>query len=223
MSAVNNSVGLEQLGYSNRLSDGKKDRLGQDEFLKLMTTQLANQDPMKPMESGDFLGQIAQFGTVSGIEDLQSSFSQLASSLSSNQALQAASLIDREVLVPAGRATLNASASIEGAVALERRASDVVVSIHDTNGELVRRISLGAQEAGLVDFKWDGRDANGDMMAQGSYDITAQAYNGATAEAQEILISSRVQSVTINRNGGALMLSLDGLGDVEFSKVRQIA
>ena len=85
---------------SDRLKTEPKDKsLGQDEFLELMMTQLQNQDPLNPAESGEFLSQIAQFGTVNGITELQQSFSTLASSLQSNQALQASTMVGRSVLV----------------------------------------------------------------------------------------------------------------------------
>ena len=72
MTTINPSV-LEGLGLA-RKPEVKKEELGQDQFLKLMTTQLQNQDPFKPMENGEFLSQMAQFGTVSGIQGLQDSF-----------------------------------------------------------------------------------------------------------------------------------------------------
>ena len=75
--------------------------LGQEDFLHLMLTQLKNQDPFKPMESGEFLGQLAQFGTVQGLAGLQTSFDSLSSSLVSNQALQASSLVGRSALARA--------------------------------------------------------------------------------------------------------------------------
>ena len=61
-------------------------KLGQDAFLKLMTTQLKNQDPFEPMDNGEFLSQIAQFGTVTGIDDLKETFGDFANSMKSNQA-----------------------------------------------------------------------------------------------------------------------------------------
>ncbi|TVQ74128.1 MAG: flagellar hook assembly protein FlgD, partial [Chromatiaceae bacterium] len=73
---------LEGLGLastnSSKADKGKRDELGQEDFFKLMITQLQNQDPFEPMESGDFLGQIAQFGTVNGIGELQKSFESIA-------------------------------------------------------------------------------------------------------------------------------------------------
>ena len=73
------------------------DELGQADFLQLMTAQLEAQDPLKPQESGEFLTQLAQFGTVNGIQELQKSFTGLSNSLLSLQALQASTLVGRTV------------------------------------------------------------------------------------------------------------------------------
>ena len=94
--------------------DGDEGELGQEEFLRLMITQLENQDPFKPLESGEFLGQLAQFGTVSGLAELQTSFEGLASSLVSNQALQAAGLIGQSVLAEGGTGHYEAGQPLRG-------------------------------------------------------------------------------------------------------------
>ena len=75
--------------------------LGIDEFLTLMTTQLKNQDPMKPLDGTAFIAQLAQFGAVSGIQEMQGSIESLAASLRSTQTLNGATLVGREVLAPA--------------------------------------------------------------------------------------------------------------------------
>ena len=97
--------GLENLTLKSE-PEKSKDDLDQSEFLKLMLTQIKYQDPLKPMEGGEFLSQLAQFGTVSGIAALQSSFDVFASSLQSNQALQASTMVGRTVLVPGNVAAL---------------------------------------------------------------------------------------------------------------------
>ena len=97
-----NGVDLAQLGLTQPKAEKKKE-LGQEAFLNLMITQLKNQDPFKPLDSGEFLGQLAQFGTVSGLQDLQTKFDSLSSALVSNQALQAASLVGHTALVPSSR------------------------------------------------------------------------------------------------------------------------
>jgi flagellar basal-body rod modification protein FlgD len=74
---------INALGLSGAQTPvAKKQSLGQEEFLKLMTTQITHQDPTKPMENGDFLAQMAQFGTVAGIQDLQESFKSFTASIS---------------------------------------------------------------------------------------------------------------------------------------------
>jgi len=120
-----------------------KQELGQEQFLKLLTTQLANQDPTKPMENGDFLGQLAQFSSVSGIQDLQKSFSAFAGSISSNQSLQAAGLVGRTVLVPSNEGVLSLQNGLKGEVNLTGSTENLVVQIQDRNGATVKELQLG--------------------------------------------------------------------------------
>lgn len=222
MTSIDNSQLYTELGYANRLDGGKKDRLGQEDFLNLMTVQLANQDPFKPMESGDFLGQLAQFGTVSGIEDLQKSFSALSDSLTSNQALQAASLLDREVLVPVQSAPTNADGTISGAVDVPYPATDVVVGIYDQAGQEVRRMTLGPQGAGFAEFTWDGRNNRGEVMPAGEYTLRAEVNSAGRTEATDVMVAARVESVLMDSRAGGLSLDVTGLGNVAFADVRKI-
>ena len=103
-----------------RPKEDKKDSgtLGLEQFLKIMTTQLKSQDPLEPMDNGDFLGQIAQFGTVTGIENLNESFGSFSSSITNGQALQAGTLVGREVLAPVSTCYLETGSSIKGRVDL---------------------------------------------------------------------------------------------------------
>lgn len=200
---------------------GKSKELGQQEFLKLMTAQLQNQDPTKPMESGDFLTQISQFSAVEGIGDLNEKFADLSNSLVSNQALQAANLVGREVLAPTGLAALAEGGGISGSVDLPAASSDVAVNVYDQAGQLIRRMELGSQAAGPVSFQWDGIRDDGQFAPAGTYFVSAEAgYNGTT-EAVETLLASEVRSVTLSNSGG-LLLDLNGIGSLDFSEVRQI-
>ncbi|MBL4743366.1 MAG: flagellar hook assembly protein FlgD, partial [Cycloclasticus sp.] len=123
---------LQSLGLVNSsVSESSKSNgdLGQADFLKLMVTQLENQDPLEPMDNGDFLGQMAQFSTVSGIGDLQNSFSEFAASISNDQALQAANLIGRRVSVPLQTGVLADGGVIEGELTLPASSPDVSINI----------------------------------------------------------------------------------------------
>ena len=202
-------------------AESSRKELGQEQFLELMTAQLQNQDPFKPMESGDFLSQIAQFSTVEGIGDLNDAFTGLSQSLVSNQALQAANLVGREVLAPTGVAALRQGGSLRGSVELPAASGEVVVNVYDQAGQLVRRLDLGSQPAGPVAFQWDGLKNDGQFAPPGTYFISAEAGMDGQFEAVETLLASEVRSVTLSNSGG-LLLDLDGIGSLDFSEVRQI-
>ncbi len=197
-------------------------KLGQDEFLQLMVTQLKNQDPFKPMESGEFLSQLAQFGTVSGIQDLETSFSQLSTSLVSNQAMQASSLIGRSVLAAIGSGLLEAGGELRGAVDLPASTENVTVQIRNSAGQLLRSLDLGPQPGGMVQFAWDGRDDQGNQVKAGTYLVNAIAGIEGQDEAVESMLYSRVDSVSIDANKQSLTLNLEGAGPLDLSEVRQI-
>jgi flagellar basal-body rod modification protein FlgD len=204
-------------------STATQQTLGQDDFLRLMITQFRNQDPFKPLASGEFLSQLAQFSTVAGVKDLQSSFKDMSASLVSNQALQASSLLGRSVLVNRSSGLLAAGGTLSGAVDVPASAGSVVVNIADQNGQLVRQLSLGSRPKGLADISWDGKLADGTAAAPGVYRLSAQiAVNGRTQSAANVLVNARVESVTIGADQRGLTLSLAGLGDIAFSDVRQI-
>lgn len=198
------------------------DKLGQEDFLELLTTQLQNQDPLKPMENGEFLSQIAQFSTVSGIQDLQSSFGQLATALYSNQALQASVMVGRDVLVPSGLAQLYSGSGLAGAVELPASTTALTVEITDANGQVVKQLPLGGQAAGLVQFKWDGTTDAGTPAVPGSYGVRATALLDDDPVAVDTLVGARVESVTLGKGGQGLTLNLTGMGPVDFSQIKQI-
>ncbi len=220
MTTVDPAV-LQSLGLT-RQPAAKSAKLGQDEFLKLMVTQLKNQDPMKPLASGEFLSQIAQFSTVTGIQDLEASFKTLSGSLYSNQALQASSLVGRTVLVPSAGGLLPSGGSLTGAVDLTAGTPQLTVGIYDGSGQLVRRMALGTQAAGQVSFSWDGRTDAGTQAAPGVYRMKAEAEVGGQSVAMDTLVASRVESVVLGQPGGGIQLNLTGLGGVDFAAVRQI-
>lgn len=217
---VFDNLGLSQRGTSSAQGG---DRLGQAEFLKLMTTQLNNQDPMAPMENGEFYSQIAQFSTVAGIQDLQASFQQVATALYSNQALQASTLVGRDVLVSSSQAALAADGAINGAVDVPVATSQLAVNVYDQAGQLVRRVNLGAQSAGQATFSWDGTKADGSAAAPGVYYIESDMLFDGKPVALETMVSTRVDSVTMGRGGDGVVLNLSGGGQTTLANIRQFS
>jgi len=214
---------LENIGLTRQKKQtGPSSELGQDAFLKLVIAQLQNQDPMKPMENGEFLTQLAQFKSVTGIDDLKKSVDAMAGSFRSNQALQASSLVGRWVMVSSDKGHLWPDAGMAGAVEVPSSATQVLVSIKDSSGQVIKQIDLGRQEKGTVDFHWDGLDHNGQAYAPGDYAIEATAVIGG--EYEEIATNTvvPVDSVIMGKAGTDLTVNAVGFGKIKLSDVKQI-
>ncbi len=211
------------LNGSQSTSNADKDdgKLATEDFLALMTTQLRNQDPLKPMESGDFLGQIASFSTVSGIGDLNSSFEGFAQSMQSDQALRGSALVGRSVLVPSSLGNLTAEGSIKGQINVAEPVTDLKVQIYSERGVPVRTINMGAA-SGYTNFSWDGFDADGQALPTGVYQYQA---SGTVAGSNTVFATAtvaKVDSVLVGNGSQGLTINLAGIGAVPFSEVQEI-
>jgi len=221
--AVDNTALYESLGLTKaKETKQTSGELGLDQFLSIMTTQLQHQDPLEPMDNGDFLGQIAQFGTVTGIENLNQSFDTFTGAMTSGQALQASSIVGKTVLAPANSAYLEAGSNVRGQISLDSSAQKVDIVISDQYGQPVKNINLGAQAGGVVDFTWDGTDNAGTSVMPGNYTITAMALRGNQNEALQPEIYNRVDSVSIGTGASGLTLNLAGNGTLPYSQVSAI-
>lgn len=211
---------LDQYQIKDR--EAKSNDLGKNEFLELLVAQLNNQNPLEPQENGEFIGQLAQFSTVEGVEKLNSSMETILSGYQSSQALQASSLVGRKVIVPSDKAVVDTSETFKASLVLPTSSSNVAVNIYDSAGTVVNRLNLGQQQAGNVSFLWDGRDAGGNTLPPGTYRFEAQAtYDGET-KGLYTLLPANVDSVTLGQNGGELMLNLAGVGSIGLSQVQII-
>lgn len=196
--------------------------MGSEDFLRLLTTQLKNQDPLNPTDSTQFMGQIAQLTQASGIQELNSSFASLSESLRGNQTMQAASLIGREVTVESNVGYLAEGEGVSGTVNLPAGVDNLTVTVTDSAGQVVDQIDLGTQAAGPVEFTWDGLSADGERMPAGSYGINAHAGNEGEGQSYQVMTAAQVQSVNLNAAGGSPTLNLQGLGEISLAAVRQV-
>jgi flagellar basal-body rod modification protein FlgD len=198
--------------------------LGGTDFLTLMLAQLQNQDPTSPVDSNEFLSQLASLSEVQGINQLNNSFTSLSNSMVSSQALQASSLLGHQALVASSTATLGkAGGTVSGAVSVPQTSSSVVLNITNSAGVLVDSINLGAQSAGLADFTWNGQTSSGSTAPAGTYNLNAQVSGVSGGTAISTLVSGTVDSVTMGSGSTGLTLNVAGLGSVPFSSVQQIS
>ncbi len=218
-----NSLGLSLSQSSSvNATESEKDagELALEDFMSLMTTQLQNQDPLKPMESGDFLGQIASFAQVSGLDDLQNSFSSFADSMKSDQALQGSALVGRSVLIPSSLGVHSADSNLSGIIAVDPSVTDLSLQVYTEEGELVRTIEMGSA-SGNVDFSWDGLDDEGNTMDYGSYQFLATGTVDGEGTAFATATVAKVDSVLVGNDQG-LVMNLSGIGAVPFSEAQEI-
>ena len=143
--------------------------------------------------------------------------------MQSNSALQASSLVGRNVLAPGGIAQLETGENVVGQVDLSSSTTNLTIEIEDASGQLVKTIPMGTQAAGDVKFTWDGTDQDGNYMPPGGYRIRARADVGTETVAQEVLVSAKVDSVSIGQGGQGIKLNLSGLGSIELSAVKEIS
>jgi len=228
-SAANTTSNVTDNLSITKRQDTKKNtnELGQAAFLELMITQMNNQNPLNPQDNSEFVAQLAQFSSVEGLERLNKNFT----SFMSNNALQASSLVGRNVTVETDTSVLQAGGIVAGSVDLAHATDDLTVKIYDESGALVQTIPVGDAAKGENVFRWDGQhlEVNGDLLewdagdsaaAAGEYRFEVTATQNGKAEALGTSLSANVNSVTIGENG-ALILNLAGIGAVDVTEVKQ--
>ena len=193
-------------------------------FMTLLVTQLKNQNPMKPMENAEMTSQLAQINTVNGIQDLNKTLEGITSQVNAGQNLQAAALIGQGVLVPGNRVVKDGEATTPFGVELEKPADDVSITIANDSGEVVRSFSaddIGALEAGVQSFTWDGKLQDGSAAPDGQYRVSVAANQGDEPVSVTALNYAPVNGVVSTDSGPRLDLGAI-YGQVGLDAVRQI-
>ena len=191
----------------------------QDRFLKLLVTQMRNQDPLNPMDNAQVTTQIAQISTVTGIDKVNSSISGLADAMSAASSLQNASLIGRSVVVPGERVRL-ADGPARVGVDLSSAADRASLVISDAAGVPVRTLDAGKLPAGISTFEWDGRNDAGARLPAGEYRLRVEATRGSERVTGSSLVVANVDSVSIA--AGRSRLNLGAQGSVDVAQIRRI-
>lgn len=191
--------------------------LGPDAFLRLLVTQIRNQDPMQPMDTEGMMQQLAQLTSVERLVAIDDRLATLSLATAGMANSQAADLVGRTVEADTSHVVLGEGESVTGAFHLDAPAATTEIAIYDGAGRLVRTIDAGAQAAGNRTFTWDGRMDDGSSAPSGRYRvaITARNADGAAVNA-EMTVQGIVDAVRYD--GGYPLLDVDGasvmMGDV---------
>jgi flagellar basal-body rod modification protein FlgD len=185
--------------------------MDQNDFLKLMTTQLTTQDPFNPVDNTQMVAQMAQFSQVAGIAEMNKSLANISAALAPGRLNDAAGWIGRSMLVESDIATPLRDGTYTGEIDLPKDADQVSVSFIDEKGAVVHSATLGAQKAGAIGFSWDGKDANGAVKASGPLRIMVNASGAGEAISAATSTWTGIAGIQSPANGGVTKL-VTGLG-----------
>ncbi|MDP3617879.1 MAG: flagellar hook assembly protein FlgD [Rhodoferax sp.] len=217
VSATTSSGSASALGALSSTAGSSAD--SEQRFLKLLVTQLNNQDPLNPLDNAQLTSQLAQMSTVSGIEKLNTAFQSLLAQSGSSQVLQSASLIGRTVLVPGKELALAQGTNVPFAVEMPQGADSVKVTVTNAAGDTVRSYDLGALPQGVKTLSWDGKADGGALVADGSYTVNVVAMSGDSRVTATALTYANVASVSQGSAGVSLDLGASrkaSLGEVRL-------
>jgi len=206
--------------------------MGQDDFLLLLTTQMQNQDPSKPMDPTNFVTDLTQMSQLEATNNMNKSILAMAESFQNLQTMQGASMIGKNVQVEGDKFSHSSEQASRFDLNTEEPFIDITIVVSDSDG-IVKEMSYSdmlsdtekASWNGLADktFEWDGLDDVGAQRSSGVYSITAYGTDAAgEVKSIDTVVGSRVNSVGINQDG-TMTLTLATGEKVGMDTVREIS
>ena len=227
METVSGSSLLDNIRWQQENStpeaDDTRGMLTQEDFFALLTQELSNQDPTKPVENNEMISQMTAFSTTDGVTKLNDQFSSFAASMSSSQALQASSLVGRSVLVEDNVFGTQEGQAVKGKLVTDQAASNVNIYVENVAGEVIQTVSVGDVSAGEFPFTWDGNNTNGEPAPEGAYRFRVAGLVDGKASELQAMTYRKVDSVTLAGNGGSILLNLNGGSTMKLSDVVEVS
>lgn len=213
-------------GLNGRPTVSDKTNEISDRFLKLLVTQMQNQDPLNPMDNAQVTSQMAQINTVTGIEKLNSTMSGMTDGFNQMQVLQGAAMVGHQVLLPGDKLSVSASKDAAtgeishtavGGFQLSGAASQIKVEVLDASGKVVDTINDASLDAGIHSFQWKVPPS----MSKEGLTFKVTATNGSTVVPSTTLVSDTVDAVS--NSNGKLNLELRNSGSTAYNKITSVA
>jgi len=194
----------------------------QQDFLKLFTTQLQNQNPLDPMKNEAFVAQLAQFSQLEATTNMASQLSVIATALNGDRMMSGAALIGKSVILPGSSFGLKSNETVQGVVDLPKGADGVQVDILNSANEVVSRSTLGQQPPGNFYFAWNGKDGNGNAMPEGSYRFRVTGTQGGANITPAVSTRKAIQGVSQDAKTGDTLIEVQGGSTMKLSDVSRI-
>ncbi len=226
METVSGGNPLEGLRWQKeeyKVAEQDKGMLTQADFFALLTKELSNQDPTKPVDNNEMISQMTAFSTTDGVQKLNDQFTSFAGSMTSSQALQASSLVGRSVLVEDNIFGMNEGESVKGKIVTDTPASNVNIYVENIAGEIIQTVPVGNMAAGGSTFTWDGQTADGDPAPAGAYRFRVAGLVDGQASELQAMTYRKVDSVTLAGNNGSILLNLNGGSSMALADVVEVS
>ena len=199
-------------------------KMGRDEFLKLLVTQLQHQDPLSPMESQDFAAQLAQFSQLEQLTGMSEMMEESMNvDLMLTQAINntmATAFMGKTVTAVGAKVTFNGSAPVELNFKLMGQAEDVTVKVVDSSGNSIKEFKMGALTGGTHRVDWNGFNKHGEKLNSGNYKFEVVAKDAKNAPVSGVTLIKGVINGVRYENGNAVFLVNDS--EIQFNKVMDI-
>ncbi|KUJ71603.1 flagellar hook assembly protein FlgD [Thiomicrospira sp. WB1] len=211
---------MQQATNANRNAPDKE--LGQADFLRLLTTQLQNQDPNKPMDPTNFVTDLTQMSQLEATNKMNSSMQAMTAGFQSMQVMQSAALIGKNVQAEGDQMSHEEGQVSQIRMELDQPLEDVTIVITDKNGP-VRELFQDDLNAGEKIVDWDGKDSSGNPMPSGEYTLTVYG-SDEEGELQSIdtIVPSQVRSISLS-DEGTMKATLATGERVDLNKIREIS
>jgi len=196
-------------GVDVPVQDKTRNLTDKDVFMTLYIEQLQAQDPTDPQDTNKMVSQMAEMSSLEQLTTISTQLDKMTASFTSSQAISASTLVGQKIMAPTDKATLDDGGHLPVKVTIPDGYVSASLQIHNSEGKLVRDIELTEEE-----FRWDGLDSDGNVLAGGEYKFNASATDtdGVKAKLQTEL-PAKIEGVTISGSNGT-ELNVSGVGKI---------
>lgn len=190
----------------------------QNVFLKLYIEQLKGQDPTAPQDTNDMVAQMSQFSSLEKLTSISDQLENMATALTSNQALSASTLVGKSVMMSGSKTTVSETQDeVLLKTVIPESSRSATLKVYDANNQLVRTAELTGAE-----FKWNKQDDEGNILPPGEYRFAASSVNEkGEVSALTTKLPTRIQGVTINGENGTV-LNVENHGKINLTNELEI-
>ena len=182
-------------------------------FLKMLTAQMQNQDPLNPVDSTDYATQLATFSSVEQQALTNDLLRDLGAAMGGNTMSELGNWVGMEALVRAPGRFDGTPVTVQPSVALGADAANLVV--RDETGAVIQRLPI---DPGAERFTWEGRDDLGAVLPAGSYRFEVESFaEDSLIDTQLSAVFSRIDEA--RSENGAIILRLAGGSEIPSTMV----